>query len=190
MKLIELLVQELPKRGGWPEHATCVAQDGDGLVMFADCHPSVVRQINGRWFMNSRRLNGNGSEGYELAEDYATSVITREQYEASLAAAQQPVWSGEGLPPVGCECEARMRVNTWEIIHVLAVTGEYLVGKIGETETVFCLEQSAFRPIRSEADKKRDEAIECLAYYVGKEDAADLYTAIAAGEVKGVKLDV
>ena len=171
MKLIELLVQEtLNGNFKWPEGIKYLEQYTDGSLFSGNSYESYYR--------------------YDRVDDFGKDEVTREQYEAALAAAQQPVWSGDGLPPVGCECEARMRVNTWEVIHVLAVTGEYLVGKIGETETVFRLEQSAFRPIRSEADKKRDEAIECLAYYVGKEDAADLYTAIAAGEVKGVKLDV
>lgn len=30
MKLIDLLVQELPKRGGWPDGVTRIVQDFDG----------------------------------------------------------------------------------------------------------------------------------------------------------------
>lgn len=30
MKLIDLLVQELPKRGGWPEGVDSIYQDHDG----------------------------------------------------------------------------------------------------------------------------------------------------------------
>ena len=34
MKLIDLLVQELPKRGGWPEGVSEIGQDYDGELMF------------------------------------------------------------------------------------------------------------------------------------------------------------
>jgi hypothetical protein len=35
MKLIELLVKELPNRGGWPEVALNATQDKDGEVCFS-----------------------------------------------------------------------------------------------------------------------------------------------------------
>ena len=31
MKLIDILVEELPKRGGWPDGVVCFAQDVDGF---------------------------------------------------------------------------------------------------------------------------------------------------------------
>lgn len=40
------------------------------------------------------------------------------------------------------------------------------------------------------AEKVRSEIIEEIAYYTSLDDARDLYEAIAAGVVKGVKLDV
>lgn len=91
MTLLELLVQELPKRGGWPDGATCAAQDPDKLVMFATCDvKSVYRRTDGSWNLNASRLNGNGDEGYELADDHA-QFITREQYEAALAARKEMI---------------------------------------------------------------------------------------------------
>ena len=32
MKLIDLLVKELPKRGGWPHDALSITQDNDGSL--------------------------------------------------------------------------------------------------------------------------------------------------------------
>jgi len=32
MKLIDILVQELPKRGGWPEGAEIISMHADGVV--------------------------------------------------------------------------------------------------------------------------------------------------------------
>ncbi len=36
MKLIDLLVQELPKRGGWPRDALSITQDDDGSLCVWD----------------------------------------------------------------------------------------------------------------------------------------------------------
>lgn len=54
MKLIDLLVQELPKRGGWPEGAESVVQDADdsefyfftgGSVKMAVSHGGLLTAI-------------------------------------------------------------------------------------------------------------------------------------------------
>jgi len=195
MKLLELLVQELPKRGGWPDGATCVAQDPDKLVMFADCDIEKVkrRPDNSGWFMNAQRLNSNGDKGYKLAHDHSTAIVTRKQYEAALAAAQQSVWNGEGLPPVGCECEYNAYDTEWKkgiVLYMSDYTILLRTERAGDPEEAFTHEDIKFRPIRSEANKKRDEVIEALAYYVSEKDAPDLYAAIAACKIEGVKLDV
>lgn len=196
MKLKDFLVQELPKRGGWPKDVKHIEMFMDGSIYFDG-------NLAPRGFSLPQCSDGWASG---MPSNYENKV-TREQYEAALAAAQQPVWNGEGLPPVGCECEVRRGVNEWGAIKVLAITGEYLVAKIGTKEIVFHLEQSAFRPIRSEADKKREEGILALAKAGGAlnfkygeklgdserlagEAWYELYDKIASGEVKGVKLDV
>ena len=39
MKLIDILVEELPKRGGWPDGAARLAQDPDGdIQMLSNRH--------------------------------------------------------------------------------------------------------------------------------------------------------
>ena len=43
MKMIDILVEELPKRGGWPKSANCSSQDGEWKVEPAYCHPSVAK---------------------------------------------------------------------------------------------------------------------------------------------------
>lgn len=85
MKLIDILVEELPKRGGWPEGANCITQDSDLRVEPATCYPSVAKyRDTGFWFRDSSRIGGFGVD--TLASDYTTAIITREQYEAALAA--------------------------------------------------------------------------------------------------------
>lgn len=274
MKLIDLLVQELPKRGGWPKSANCITQDGDLRVEPAYCHPSVAKCYDdGFWFLDSSRIGGFGVD--TLASDYTTAIITREQYEAALSAKNdgwidwgggecpvsdstivevryrngevkaaapadfyewgrvrphfvttgrdiiayrlhqpqeseqtkeddeanlnecigqddEPVWNGEGLPPVGCGCECQF-LDSWHVCNVLFVGEEVIVGVIDGSERAFSVNHTRFRPPLSEADKKRDEVINEIASMIGRgtfyEDADRIYDAIAAGKIPGVKLD-
>lgn len=83
MKLIDILVEELPRRGGWPKRANCITQDGDLRVEPAFCHPSIAKcDEDGFWFLDLSRTGG--FEVDTLASDYTTAIITREQYEAAL----------------------------------------------------------------------------------------------------------
>lgn len=300
MKLIDILVEELPKRGGWPKGAKCITQDGDLIVEPATCNPSDANyRGEGFWFLDSSRIGG--FEVDTLASDYTTSIITREQYEAALAAkndgwiewsggecpvtcgtmvdvkhrcgavsenqqawpkrhkesdamvnplsnagqafwrhenssmdiiayrlhqpqkedqpeaseedlndciGQAPVttWSGEGLPPVGCECEYLDSNNEWYPVTIKYASNQIVVicgmtnifGEEQETEIAkdIQLDKPQFRPIRSEADRKRDAAVGKIFDVICKSltDESEstsfaIYEAIAAGEIPGVKLE-
>ncbi len=176
MKLIELLVQELPKRGGWPKSAI-IAESYSHIpgVHFWDTNGITVP-------FDDLITNAIGKES-----------VTREQYEAALAAAQQPVWDGEGLPPVGMHCEivdpdgALMygRGESGEVVAHVEYTAD-----IRMSYGLGCCEARCLRPARPEADKNRDAIIDALFYYTTDCDAIDIYKAIAAGKIPGVKLDV
>lgn len=127
---------------------------------------------------------------------------TNHQFE-SLAPSQQPAWNGEGLPPVGVTCEHCPGGTTqteWEIVTVLGIserpggvfTDYWLRKEDGSTYIIG--NPYRFRPIRTEADRRREEAIEEIAYLIGRgtfsEDASGIYDAIAAGKIPGVKLEV
>lgn len=288
MKLIDILVEELPKRGGWPKGAKCITQDADLIVEPATCNPSIAKyKEDGFWFLDASRLGG--LEVDTLASDYTTAIITREQYEAALAVkndgwiewgggkhppvstntvvdvklekgyvqsgypageyswehawqgsniiayrlhqpqeAAQPkadeeadlnecigqdvalVWGGEGKPDIGEKCE-HYSGGQWEVVTIAGIyenlvtgfTDYWMVKEDGGSYTVG--NPYRFRPIRSEADKKREEAIMSLAKSGGAASfkygekfndgsligAAwyELYDAIAAGKVRGVKLE-
>lgn len=114
----------------------------------------------------------------------------------------EPVWDGEGLPPVGCECERSWAGDKWLNCTVLFISHEIVVVKIPTREAAYRLCEVTFRPIRSKADKKRDAV--GLALYDAinwnaegelvspsrMEDYKKAYDAIAAGKIPGVKLDV
>jgi hypothetical protein len=99
--------------------------------------------------------------------------VSREAYESALAASKTE-WDGDGLPPVGCECEWQDK-NTKAWIPVVIAYSSERVTVVRELrpskdgDAVECCinnygeeERLQFRPIRSEADKKRDEIIEAL----------------------------
>ncbi|EPN1652012.1 hypothetical protein ACTV1M_003783 [Cronobacter dublinensis] len=187
MKLIDLLVQELP---GWPDDTTALVQNSSGYVYQAG---------GGVSFFHFKR-----AEDWELAE------ITREQYEAALSAAQQPVWDGEGLPPVGCECEAIYGRDAWFKVKIIAhdsgrVIGRWLEGDRND-DLLDYSHQESFRPIRSEADKKRAEGVIALSrvdpsvapfeYGAKHSDGSligpfwyELYDAIAAGKIPHIRIE-
>ena len=186
MKLIELLVQELPKHGGWPEGVALIDQARDGMI-FDPTDPVMPYLFDSHMF--------------ELAEDWDVTQVTREQYEAALAASQ-PQWNGEGLPPVGTICMANL-TNGWTDVKVAYIGEEYgwreaLVFEVKSTKPAWADE---FRPIRSEADKKRDEAGLALYHAINwnaegeiaspsrMEDYKKAYDAIAAGKIPGVKIE-
>ena len=99
MKLIDLLVKELPQRGGWPEVALNATQDKDGQVCFsAGAVPEFgyAAWEGGDWC---------GNEFYTTrASDYDTAIITREQYESALAASKDVVGHDGWIQWAGGEC--------------------------------------------------------------------------------------
>lgn len=184
MKLIDLLVQELPKRGGWPEGVNEIRQDYDGELMFY-----------GRGNPRARIYLPLSSDHRDI---YCRNgdKVTKDRYESALAASQKPAWNGEGLPPVGAECEFKCATGEWVAVEITAIArnGVCFVerGKNGENYVSF---SSELRPLRTEAERKRDAAIEAMQREADEGDNwiyseyEIIYDAIAAGKIPGVKLD-
>ena len=183
MKLIDLLVQELPKHGGWPEWADEACSQGVGKVMFY--------------------FQGNLEGDIPVIVDVTSRQedVTREQYEAALAASKTLEWSGEGLPPVGCECEL-FDCEDWNPVRIKFVGDKYVVTErtaLGY-EVVYCVAErpERFRPIRTKAERKRDEFAKSLCTHlddltdwdspVGNVHALAIYDAIAAGKIPHITL--
>lgn len=111
------------------------------------------------------------------------------------------VWDGEGKPTIGTKCEHHSG-GQWEVvtiagIHENLVTGftdYWMVKEDGSSYTVG--NPYRFRPVRSEADKKRDDAVTAMLSVFGSNAATGttaalkaIYDAIAADEITGVKLE-
>lgn len=121
----------------------------------------------------------------------------------------EPVWDGEGLPPVGCHCEVKVGKDIWNLCHVVfsdnssGVAFVYLGGDeenyVGSVDCVSAKTGTYyFRPIRSPEDVARNEAVNQMLIIEGEmqdsyqphELIAAIYEAIAAGKIPGVKLEV
>lgn len=109
-------------------------------------------------------------------------------------------WDGDGLPPVGAKFEY-LRGNfgadkgRWVKCTMKFAGDKYCIVHLeGEGESWLKHEGTKIRPIRSEADKKRDAAISaidaaCLLVRDASKTAAAIYDAIAAGDIPGVKIE-
>ena len=203
MKLIDLLVQELPKRGGWPEGAESVVQDADDSEFYFFTGGPVKNGGKSWWFVDSDNRNDNSKwiffEGKnDIADDCNSAIVTRDQYESALAASQKPAWKGEGLPPVGMHCEivdpdGVLMYGQGESGEVIAHVENTAV--IRMSYGLGCFEARFLRPIRSEAEGKRDAAVAAMQREADEGDNwiyseyEIIYDAIAAGKIPGVKVD-
>lgn len=197
MKLIDLLVQELPKRGGWPEGAVeCCRHYGTNSIDFYD--------ETGNWdddcYLKYGKDFAKDCIYEETSGSHRLQSVSRSEYEKALAASQKPAWSGEGLPPVGTKCRIITNDGDFGECEILFVGKSLLVWRQDFT----CQEGSGyhrhmkFRPIRTEAERKRDAAVEAIDYWLPEYipdtpnefyHAKKIYDAIAAGKIPGVKLE-
>lgn len=193
MKLIDLLVQELPKRGGWPEGAEYVRVSGFGgeKILVDFIFPVAYNKL-------SYSIGIIACHLIDADTNVDCHMIRRDSYESALTESQKPTWSGEGLPPVGCECECHVDEG---VIHCIVVgydfDGKAVVMRNVPARKYFSIQANSGRikPLRTEAERKRDAAIEAIQREVDEGDNwiyseyEIIYEAIAAGKIPGVKLD-
>lgn len=196
MKLIDLLVQELPKRGGWPEGAIeCCRHYGTNSIDFYD--------ETGNWdddcYLKYGKDFAKDCIYEETSGSHRLQSISRSEYESALAASQKPAWNGEGVPPVGCECEYISNGTSWGKVKVIGLDGEKIVIR-PSGEIYYAITPSnrdVFIPFRTEAERKHEAALESICAvlemvaqdYKREDEAKLIYEAIAAGKIPGVKLD-
>ncbi|QIU92106.1 hypothetical protein [Yokenella regensburgei] len=191
MKLIDILVLDLDKFGGWPEGAVeCVRYVDEATIDFYDEH--------GNWPDDCSLIYGPIAKAICITptEPYQRETVKFSEYEAALAASK-PEWDGEDFPPVGCECEYVSNGSSWGKVKIIGHDGGVVVFKPGG-EGYYGItpsEKSVFLPIRSEADKKRDETIKAIddaQSQVFDQDSTFseyLYDAITAGKIPHIRID-
>lgn len=209
-KLVDIAAEVVTE---WPEEAVCLTQSLSGSIWFNETTRCVP--TGGSWssdFIYRKDID-------EVASDCETKVLAREEWEAKRAELKgdNEAWDGEGLPPVGCECEACIvdeLVEVWHKFDVLLETPDSLVlqtssrvahsGFISElinhkvdrfgTATVSIERNMVFRPIGTAEVKMKREAVEAMIKVTGIRDglraaSEELYKAIAEGNIPGVKID-
>lgn len=258
MKLIELLVKELPKRGGWPDDVNFIAQDSGKSPNPGEVFGYAIKPRNkNTYWTDNTRAHGFGDSVFKseiIATDCETVFVTREEYEAALAESvkfkldadgwviwhgggvaynqKQPQdansranddrlaadakewkettdimcergkranekaarWDGNGLPPVGCECEILVPdQKKWIPVKVFCYhRGFCHVWSDLNDRALYSDNPSIFRPLRTPAERQRENAINEMASMIGRgtfyRDAEGIYSAIAAGKIPGVTL--
>lgn len=174
MTLLELLRQELPKRGGWPEGVRYITQDnGFSTYKGTICGYDSLPKFNGKMWLSDELCQHtiNPMKMDVIASDYATAIVTREQYEATG-------WDGTNLPPVGVECEyldsntgkwypVTMKYVSDQIVVICGMTN--VLGEEQETEIAkdIQLDKPQFRPLRTEAERAIDEMVRLSGVTIG-----------------------
>lgn len=233
MKLIDILVEELPKRGGWPDDSDEMCQSQFDLEIYTNSkllpdfyvgeraddngidngvtreqYEAALAAKNEGWIewgggecpvekgtlVDVRYRDGEenhhvgagiplddtGSNHDRNATDWENDgnlldiiayrmhqpqevAQTEAEQEADLndCIGQTPatVWNGEGLPPVGCECERSWAGDKWLSCEILFTSNQLIVVKLKESgiEKAYNIGEVTFRPILSEEDEKRDK---------------------------------
>ncbi|WP_159109573.1 hypothetical protein [Enterobacter asburiae] len=108
-------------------------------------------------------------------------------------------WDGSYPIPSGTEVEVHFEGDdsrVWTRFRVEYMAGEIVVLHDYRIDNVDAYKQKtlSFRPIRSEADKKRDAAVSaidaiCLLVRDPSTTATAIYDAIAAGDIPGVNIE-
>lgn len=158
MKTIDLLVQELPAIGGWPEKVTHIGQDYDRELMFYGRGNVRTGIILDQLAVDHREYGGVGTK------------ITREQYEAALAAKNDGwiEWGG-GKCPVDDATELDIKFRTGGIVYGVEA-GKYYWPKTGHEYDIIAYR--LHKPQEEEQAKADDEADlnECIG-----QDAAQVW---------------
>lgn len=201
------------------QYEAALAAKNDGWIDWGggECPVSDNAMVDVR-YRDGQIRKAQRADSYEWGHGYAHFVTTsadiisyrlHQQQEAAQPKADEeadlnecighgvaPVWNGEGLPPVGCMCERSWAGDEWQRCKILFTSNQLVVVKLKESgrEDAYNIGDVTFRPIRSEAERKRDAAKNAIAELcrssASNGHSADLiYDAIAAGEVPGVKLE-
>lgn len=151
MTLLELLVRDLER---WPLNATeCSNYPKSDIYAWIDT-----------WIDTG--IGVARMEAVTRLSVIPSERVTREQYEAALAASKHAEWDGNGKPSIGVTCEHCPGGTTqteWEVVTVLGISKrpggmftDYWLRKEDGSSYIIG-NPYRFRPIRTEAERKRKE---------------------------------
>lgn len=197
MKLIDFLVQELPKRGGWPEGAAeCCWFRSEKNLYFYDENGDAPEG-----FYNDSSYDFNLEGVHYKATTQGVQEIPKSEYEEALTKAKMVQWDGKGLPPVGSIVQGlpfdalsyeKPFMFTIDVIHDGCFIGEAMAG--GKVYGEFS--NWKISPIQTEVERKREQIIKEMTSHVSNFNKTDvvhalteIYDAITAGKIKGLKVE-
>lgn len=130
-------------------------------------------------------VGDSSGEVYEFMGKYPNTKIIAERRPIT-----EPVWDGEGLPPVGIECEFDWAGEGFNVGIVRYISKQTVIIECAQVENSYGIEDLTFRPIRSPEDVARHNTLYSLeALNIDSDVTVKIYDAIAAGKIKGVVLE-
>ena len=129
--LLSILVEELPGVGGWPEGVTAITQDSNMAINSYKTADGLEANQYGTWRCSNVWIDYciTAKKAPCLASDYATAIITRDQYESALIDRPEYFADAEGWTPwCGGECP---------VGHMQAVEVRYRDGTIKPVAPAF-----------------------------------------------------
>lgn len=132
----------------------------------------------------------------------STETDNANQQFESLATKQDEGWSGVGLPPVDCQCEAFIN-GEWKAVQVAYYRKDNKVDAIVfDLKSHITFWADEFRPMRNEAERKREEACSAIKSIIVDFDlesvehrgdemdiAKEIFFSIRAGKIPHIKLE-
>lgn len=122
----------------------------------------------------------------------ATENDNANQKFESMAAKPAQAWSGEGLPPVGTECEWRAGGHNWIGVKVLAYhEDEVWLQPLNGEESFTLSDPDDFRLMRTRAERQRHETLYALEKLdIDSDITVRVLDAIAAGKIPHIKVEL
>lgn len=170
------------------------AKDRDGYIHHGEVVGESIYIDDIFWRRGVCALEDNEIIAYRLHNPQeAEQAKTDEEADLNECIGQDAaqVWSGEGQPPVGVECEVSVDGGrSWCTYRAINEKNGARLIEIGNFTEEFQNNNWIFRPTRSEAEQKRDEAVKAIMLTGWCQNAAEeIYDLIAAGKVPGMKLE-
>lgn len=204
MTLLELLVEKLPKHGGWPAGAVeCVRFVDEATIDFYDEHGNCPDDCSLTYGAIAKEICVTPTE---LCQRESVKL---EEYDAALAASK-PEWDGDGLPPVGVNAEVFFSADTkpkWFSFLAKFIGENHVIALVGLEEISYKKDELLtsdvkFAPLRSEEDRKRDEITQSILDILNDYDfelvhirtdqkriATDIVERIASGMIPHIRID-
>lgn len=154
------------KNDGWIEWGGGKCPVEKGTLIDVKLRDGEIYQNKPAMGENNYNWTHTGSRGdiiyYRLHQPQeAAQVETDDEVDLNECIGQDaaPFWNGEGLPPVGVDCECSWCGDEWQPCKILFASNQIVVVKLKESgmDDAYNIGDVTFRPIRSEADKKRDD---------------------------------